>query len=131
LLPYIVKSLRTVEDITDPHKPIIVDIRPEHGIILIRRFKGKEVIVADFVPPYLFDQMREKAYNYKPDNFTLEEYNNHVAMAVEKAKKIYRAEWCKNPINIRQRKKQCHACALLPPCPAKEQVALSRTKTPA
>jgi hypothetical protein len=110
LLPYIIKNVRMVEDITDPRKPIIVDIRPEHGTVLLRRFKGKEVIVSDFIPPHIFEQMREKAYLYKPNGYTIEEYDRHIAMAIEKSKEIYRTEWCKNPINVRQRKKQCNAC---------------------
>jgi hypothetical protein len=87
-----------------------VDIRPEHGTVLLRRFKGKEVIVSDFIPPHIFEQMREKAYLYKPNGYTIEEYDRHIAMAIEKSKEIYRTEWCKNPINVRQRKKQCNAC---------------------
>jgi len=59
-------------------------------LVLDTLAKGKEVIVSDFIPPHVFDQMREKAYRYKPDGYTIEEYDRHVTMAVEKAKQIYR-----------------------------------------
>jgi hypothetical protein len=125
LLPYIIKNVRMIEDITNPSKPIIVDIRPENGVIMLRRFKGKEVIVSDFIPPYVFNQMREKAYRYKPDSYTIEEYDRHVTMAVEKAKEIYRTEWCKNPVNVRRRKKQCSLC-ITQTSSAKERVKEKR-----
>lgn len=128
LLPYIIKNVQLIEDVTNPRKPIIVDIRPEHGTVLIRRFKGKEVIISDFIQPQVFDQLREKAYRYKPDGYTIEEYDRHVNIAVEKAKEIYRAEWCKNPINVRQRKKQCYACPTNRISIARERIHEAREK---
>lgn len=111
LLPYIIKNVRLVEDLTDPRKPIIVDIRPEHGQVILKNFRhDRSYIATEFIPPHIFDQMREKAYRYKPDGYTSEEYDRHIDQAILNAKKIYLNEWCKNPVNVRCRKKQCHAC---------------------
>lgn len=111
LLPYIIKTMHSVEDVTDPRRPVIVDIRPEHGIILLKNFKkDRSYLATEFIPPHIFDEMREKAYRYKPDNYTAEEYERHTQMSITNAKKIYLNEWCKNPVNVRRRKKQCHQC---------------------
>jgi hypothetical protein len=115
LLPYIIKNINKIEDSTDPRRPVTVDIRPEHGLIILKNFKkDRSYLASEFIPPHVFDQMREKAYRYKPDNYTDKEYDHHINISIVDAKKIYLNEWCKNPVNVRRRKKQCHECVYKP-----------------
>jgi len=94
ILPLIIKIVKEFEHLFCPIDPVIVDIRPEHGITLIKNVhKDKFHHVADFMPQELFKKLQAIALPYAPESFTIKEYDQHVYKAYLDAHDFYQQEW--------------------------------------
>lgn len=105
LLPLILKNVREFEHLLCPIDPVIIDIRPEHGLTLIKNvYKDKFFHVVDFIPQTLFRQLQAMATPYAPESFSINEYNQHVYEAYLHAHSYYQKEWS---LQARTRKRAC------------------------
>jgi hypothetical protein len=67
-------------------KPTIVDIRPEHEIVLVRNGQSKNVIfITKFLPKKTLDYLKEMALSCAPESYPLKVYNDHIKLAYDQA----------------------------------------------
>ena len=90
VLPYVLHHIQQVEDqLINPH-PVIVDIRPEHEIMLIKqRKRNKFTKIVPFISKQELARLSDIAYQTQPDNFDAEEYNDRIQVALQQAKDFY------------------------------------------
>ncbi len=94
IFPCLLKTIQEIEHLLTPTNPVIVDMRPEHGITLIKNVKNYKFYKAvDFLPQDVFKQLQEKAMSYCPDNFTQEAYDQAIVSAFEKSREFHREHW--------------------------------------
>lgn len=94
LLPFILKTLHGIEDLLSPTNPVIIDMRPEHGVTLVKNIKNNEFYkVVDFIPAETFKKLQDKALPYVPDSYTLAEYDARIYHAYQVAYGFYQDEW--------------------------------------
>lgn len=112
IFPLIIKTVAEVEHLLHPEHPVIFDMRPEHGITLIKNVKHHKFNkVVEFIPQKTFKKLQAMAKPYKPDSFTIQEYNNHVYQAYLDAHDVYVNEWSlqakiRKRTQIKKQKKQ-------------------------
>ena len=89
VLPYVLHHIEQVEDsLVNPHQ-VTVDIRPEHEHMIIKQKKGNNFTkVIPFISLKDLKRLNDIAYQAKPDQYSDLEYNQHIADAMDKAKKI-------------------------------------------
>ncbi len=105
MIPAIVKGVESVESELSPRRPIIVDVRPDHGFILVKNLKNKRFKkLVGSIPREKLDRIKKKVQAYAPANYTIEAYNKHVEAALEKATKFYRNHRATRQEEIRQRR---------------------------
>lgn len=74
----------------NPHKPVIVDIRPEYSQTIIKNQKSwKDVTITEFFDKQTLQQLADMTKPYVPDAYTIEDYEYHIEMALEKAKETH------------------------------------------
>ncbi|HRN78143.1 MAG TPA: hypothetical protein PLU71_02810 [Candidatus Dependentiae bacterium] len=105
--PHIIHELQQLENVLPSPQPIVVDLRPEQGQMLIKKQSSIDVFkVVDFVPQTTLTQWRLKLQSYVPDAYTPEEYNQHIRLAYEHASLDYARENEKlNPRAIKHQQK--------------------------
>lgn len=112
IFPLIIKTVNEVEHQLHPEHPIIFDMRPEHGITLIKSVKQHKFHkVVEFIPQETFKKLQAMAHPYAPDSFTVEEYSKHVYQAYVDAHNVYVNEWSlqaknRKRVTIKKQKKQ-------------------------
>ncbi|MDR3550113.1 MAG: hypothetical protein P4L31_01770, partial [Candidatus Babeliales bacterium] len=90
----ILKTVKEFEHLFCPLDPVIVDMRPEHGITLLKNVrKEKFYEVVDFMPQDLFDNLRAMAHPYTPESFSIKEYDQQVYQAYLDGHDFYQQEW--------------------------------------
>jgi hypothetical protein len=84
--------LDQVEDTLDraqtpkPEKPIIFDVRPEYEQVIIKNQKSwKNVTIMDFLDQTTMQKLKDMVEAYRPDCYTVETYNEHIAQALKAA----------------------------------------------
>lgn len=112
ILPYILSSIDAIKVPLSPKHPVIVDIRPEHGIILIKNVtKRRFYKVIEFLPRDVFKELQRSALTYKPENYNVELYEECIQKAVlqarqeSKARAEILAQQAKVPTLKKKRKK--------------------------
>lgn len=87
ILPYILSSIDAIKVPLSPKHPVIVDIRPEHGVILIKNVTKKRFYkVIEFLPREVFKSLQESALQYKPENYSIALYEDCIQKAVLQAR---------------------------------------------
>lgn len=105
LIPFYMYILESVEKYTSPYSPIIIDVRPEHGLALVKNVKNRKFYsVFNFIQPDRFKELQELALVFKPERFDEQLINEHVKQAYTVAKKHYLDNWSKAPHRVRKRK---------------------------
>lgn len=93
LIPIIVREARDFVEKNLFDKPTLIDLRPHHGIIVVKNQASNRVLhVSKFLSEKDFTQIKEKVLAYQPDHYTLEKYNGAIQTAFNKAKKLRRQE---------------------------------------
>lgn len=84
--------LDQIEDTLDraqtpkPEKPIIFDIRPEYEQVIIKNQKSwKNVTLMDFLDKKTIKELQDMVEPYRPDYYTVENYNEHISKALNAA----------------------------------------------
>ncbi len=94
IAPFILKTVQEIEDLLSPENPVVFDIRPEHGVTLIKNVKNQKFYkIVDFISNQELTKLQDKAELYAPENYTAQEYEEHVQIAFDKAHEIYKHEW--------------------------------------
>lgn len=87
----------------NPHKPIIMDIRPEYEHIIIKNQKSfKDVTIVPFPDKQEIQALSKMVDPYVPDVYSAEEYDYHIQQAAQKAQ-CYMQE--KQPVKGRKRRR--------------------------
>lgn len=87
LIPLIVREARNFQDKCWFERPTLIDIRPEHELVVIKNLRSKKTLtISQFLP--LSEQKRagDIALQFAPDNFTAERYTNSIQTALELSK---------------------------------------------
>lgn len=102
IIPFIIQAVQDVESRLTPKNPVVVDIRPEHGVTIIKNVK-KDVFykIVDFLPKEKLDELKTIAQKYAPDSYTTSEYSAHVKKAYNTAHGHYQEQW-----SLQARRKQ-------------------------
>lgn len=94
ITPFILKTVQEIEHLLLPQNPVIFDMRPEHGITLIKNVKNQSFYkIVDFIPQDELAKLQTKAQLYAPKTYTSEEYCAHVKKAYDQAHDFYHNEW--------------------------------------
>jgi hypothetical protein len=102
IAPFILKTVQEIEHLLLPEHPVIFDMRPEHGITLIKNVKSQTFYkIVDFLPEDELIKLQAKAQLYTPDSYTSDAYSAHVKQAYDKAHNHYQGEW-----SLKARRKQ-------------------------
>lgn len=105
IAPFILKTVQEIEHLLVPHNPVIFDMRPEHGITLIKNVKKQKFYkIVDFIPQDELAKLQAKAKTYTPQDYTSHAYTNHVHTAYTQAHDFYQTEWS---IQARRKKIVC------------------------
>jgi hypothetical protein len=111
-LPRLLKDLNeTLSRAQCPNrkKPVIIDIRPEHEHMIIKNQKSwKNVTITEFFDQETMNRFAQMTEPYKPDNYTLEEYEYHIEMALDRAKTEYDQTHACHKGRHRRRTKEHH-----------------------
>lgn len=110
--PIIIHELEKVDDILPSPKPIVVDLRPENSLMLIRPQQCTELYAAvPLLSCEKFEYLREiiEPFAIDPQEYSADEYNKHIRLAYEHARVYYAKKHEKrNPIAYKsQSKKIC------------------------
>lgn len=112
ILPFILKTVQEVEAQLSPYNPVIIDMRPDHGITVVKNVKSKKFHkVVDFIPRDSFKKLQAMATPYAPDSFTIEQYDERIHQAYLDAHDFYKAEWS---LGARRRKQKTTQKKYLP-----------------
>jgi hypothetical protein len=96
IIPFIIKTVDDIKDTIYPQYPIIVDMRPENGITLVKNVKGNKFHKAvDFIPRDVFNKLKALVEPYKPDDYSNKEYEQHIYTAYETAHEHFQNQWSK------------------------------------
>jgi len=91
--PYIIYELEKIKDQLPSPQPIVVDLRPEHETMLIKKQGSIELFtVAPLIPQAKLDTWKLQLTPYIPDLYTPKEYNQHIRLAYEHASLDYAKE---------------------------------------
>lgn len=110
--PFIINELQKLDDVLPSPEPIVVDLRPENNLMLIRPQQCTELYAA--VPLLSHDEFEHlkkviEPYAFNPTEYSAHEYNRHIQLAYEHARVSYAKTHEKaNPIAYKsQAKKIC------------------------
>jgi len=94
VLPMILDAVNQFEDQELYDTPILIDIRPEHEIMIIKNQKSKRsLVVGEFMPYEKFEEMKQLSLRFKPlSEYSVADYQQHIYAAVAKAKRLHMEE---------------------------------------
>jgi len=93
LVPIIVKIAQDFDGKQMMERPTLVDIRPEHELVLISNQNTQRVLtIMKFLPRHELQVLRDKALHYAPDSYPEKDYLAHMNQAYSKARKEHRAQ---------------------------------------
>lgn len=91
MLPYITYNLQDYHDTTRHRHHLIVDVRPEHEYILLRKPNKKRVEqVIPFISRQKLASLKEEIGALTPENYTREEYEQQTCNAIREAHEVYK-----------------------------------------
>lgn len=86
LVPMIVQTTHYFEETDLFQKPTLIDIRPEHEIIVIKNQKSQRVLtITKFLSKDEFNTLKTEILKYAPAEYTPELYNGRIQVALEQA----------------------------------------------
>lgn len=86
LVPIITQAALNFEERILFEKPTLIDIRPEHEIILIKNQKSRNVLsITPFLTRQEFDALKKKVMAFAPANYTAEIYSGQIKTAYDAA----------------------------------------------
>lgn len=94
VLPLIIDAAHQFEDQDLFDTPILVDIRPEHEIIIVKNQKStRSIVVGEFIPLDKLEKLKEFSLRFRPSTpYTAQEYTDHIHQALETAKRLHAEE---------------------------------------
>lgn len=106
-IPHIMHAIQQVEhNLTNPY-PVIVDVRPDHEMLLIKQYKPKQVAFAlPFATKEQIAHMNKLAQKAHPENYTTEEYNQKITRAHQQATCLFDAERNAGKVYNRRRERR-------------------------
>ncbi len=91
MLPLIFSGLSEFSDRINPEKPIIVDIRPDQELMIVRNFNDYcNYGVTPFLSPSVLQELNDKIMHLAPQDYNSKTYNEHIAISHEKACVIHK-----------------------------------------
>lgn len=107
VLPAILQSIRDFDEKHMHEIPTIVDIRPEHNLMVVKNQKSdRSMLIADFFTTKELNKLKEDALIFKPADYTDELYQEHIQVAHDKARDFFRSERKKRKRLRRARRRQ-------------------------
>lgn len=92
LIPAIIKIAHIFDGTTTTEKPTLIDIRPEHELVLVANQQSNKVLtVMKFLPRAQLDALKDMALQYAPDSYPEREYIQHIHDAYKKAREEHKA----------------------------------------
>lgn len=107
--PFIINELEKIENVLPCPEPFVVDLRPEHEVMLIRPQQCIELYAAvPFLSHEKFEHLRQiiEPFSFDPKEYTALEYNKHIQLAYEHAR-VYHAKKNKRLYPIASRNQIC------------------------
>jgi len=94
VLPLILDAVHQFEDHELYTTPILIDIRPEHEIMIVKNQKSqRSVVVGEFIPSDKLEALKQYSLQFRPpDPYTTIEYEKHIEVALDLAKRLQREE---------------------------------------
>ncbi|MFI5332918.1 MAG: hypothetical protein ACHQVS_02330 [Candidatus Babeliales bacterium] len=87
LVPMIVQATNYFDEADLFQKPTLIDIRPEHEIIVIKNQKSQRVLtITKFLSKEEFNALKTEILKYAPAEYTPELYNGRIQVAFQQAK---------------------------------------------
>ena len=91
LVPIIVKIAQDFDGRQIMERPTLVDIRPEHELVLISNQNTQRVLtIMKFLPRHELQILQDKAMQYAPDSYPEKNYLAHMDQAYKKARAEHR-----------------------------------------
>lgn len=102
VLPIILDAVRNFDDQELFDTPTLVDIRPEHEVMIIKNQKSKRsVVIGEFVPLNKLEKIKEMTMQFRPSGaYTVGEYKQHIQDALIMAQRLH-AEQEQNAESVR------------------------------
>lgn len=86
IIPHVINNVQKCEHMF-PDKRVIVDIRPENELMLIKyRTTIKRFKIAQFLSQQLLEELKQQANQYRPKNYTKKEYKKQTKKIMNLAK---------------------------------------------
>jgi len=105
--PFIIKQIQENKQQLPCPEPIVVDIRPDNGIMMIRQSGSmKPIKTCALFTPHDIKNLRSLIQPFAPVNYTVKQYDDHIRLAYEHAR-VYHAKRNeqRNPIALKNQKK--------------------------
>jgi hypothetical protein len=107
LVPIIIREARNFTEKSWYEKPTLIDIRPEHEIMIVGNQKARNILyVSKFLSQEELAELKAKVWQYEPENFTLARYDGAIKSAFKQADREYRECRISKRRNRRERMKQ-------------------------
>lgn len=105
LVPLIVREARNFTDMRWFEKPTLIDIRPEHELVIVKNQKSKQVLtISEFLPISEQQRLSSMVMSYAPHDYTNERYMGRIKVAYTQAQET-RMEMLKDKQRTRKQKK--------------------------
>jgi hypothetical protein len=94
VLPLIIDAAHQFEDQDLFDTPTLVDIRPEHEIMIVKNQKSsRSVVVGEFIPLDKLEEIKQYSMRFRPtEAYTAAEYTQHIQDALDTAKRLHAEE---------------------------------------
>lgn len=105
VLPVILSAVHQFKDHELFNTPTIVDIRPEHEIMIVKNQKSENVLlISEFIAEDKLEELKELSLKYTPDAYTAQAYDDHIENALILAQQLHNEEMLKKQQSIAQRR---------------------------
>ena len=94
VLPLILDAVHQFEDHVLFNTPTLVDIRPEHEVMIIKNQKSKRsVVINEFLTHEKMEEIKKFAMQFRPlGAYTADEYEKHIQDALSMARRLQAEE---------------------------------------
>jgi hypothetical protein len=94
VLPIILDAVHQFEDHELFNTPTLVDIRPQHEIMIVKNQKSRRsIVIGEFIPQDKLTELKRFSLKFKPTTpYTAVEYTEHIQDALEIAKRLHKEE---------------------------------------
>ncbi len=105
--PFIIKQIEENKELLPCPEPIVVDIRPDNGLMLLRKTgSARPIKTCALFTPQDMNHLRSLIQPFTPVNYTAQHYDDHIRLAYEHAR-VYHAKQNerRNPLAIKNQQK--------------------------